>query len=62
MVSSGMECYGRDEIALLMDELESLPEEISSWDQVIVLDRKFCAYTLICKMMRLRLNFIIRVK
>ena len=62
VVSSGMECYGRDEIALLMDELESLPEEISSWDPVIVLDRKFCAYTLICKMMRLRLNFIIRVK
>ncbi len=62
VVSSGMECYGKDEIALLMDELESMPEEISSWDPVIVLDRKFCAYTLICKMMRLRLNFIIRVK
>ena len=62
VVSSNMECYGRDEIALLLDELESLPHEILSWNPVIVLDRKFCAYTLISKIMQMGLNFIVRVK
>ena len=62
VVSSNMECYGKDEIVLLLDELESLPREVISWAPVIVLDRKFCAYTLISKMMQMGLNFIIRVK
>ena len=62
VVSSNMECYGKDEIALLLDELGALPHEVLSWNPVIVLDRKFCAHTLIGKMMQMGLNFIVRVK
>lgn len=62
VVSSNLECYGKNEIALLMDELDALPREILSWSPVIILDRTFCAYGLICKMMQLGLNFVIRVK
>lgn len=62
VVESNIECYGRDEISLLIDELEELPKEIVSSRLVVVLDRKYCAYTLITKMISLGIKFIIRVK
>ncbi|MDE6447865.1 MAG: transposase [Muribaculaceae bacterium] len=62
VVDSNIECYGRDEISLLIDELEEMPKEIVSSKLVVVLDRKYCAYTLITKMISLGIKFIIRVK
>lgn len=62
VTASNMECYGRDEIALLSEELENLPQEIMRYSPVVLLDRKFCAYTLIAKLIRLRIGFVIRVK
>lgn len=60
--ASDMECYGRDEIELLSDELENLPKEIKQYSPVVILDRKFCAYTLIAKLIHLGIGFVIRVK
>lgn len=62
VVASDMECYGRDEIGLLLDELGELPEAVSGMDPVVVLDRKFCAYTLMSALVQKGMGFIIRVK
>jgi len=61
-ISSNMECYGRDEISLLCDEFESLPSEIMRLMPIVLLDRKFCAYTLLAKLIQLNIGFVIRVK
>lgn len=62
IISSDMECYGRDEISLLIDELDDIPTAVDSRHPVIILDRKYCAYTLISKLISLKIDFIIRVK
>ena len=62
VVASNMECYGKDEIRLLRDELENLPPEVMRLMPTVFIDRKFCAYTLIARMMQLNIGFIIRVK
>ena len=62
VVASNMECYGRDEISLLLDELDEVPQNVMTMSPVVILDRKFCAYTLL-EALRLRgIGFIIRVK
>ena len=62
IIASNMECYGRDEIRLLRDELEKLPDIIRSKNPVVIMDRKYCAYTMLAALQRLRIGFIIRVK
>ena len=62
VVTSDMECYGKDEIGLLLGELDQLPEAVSGMAPVVVLDRKFCAYTLLSALVRKGIGFIIRVK
>lgn len=62
VVASGMECYGRDEISLLADEIGSLPQAVLELSPVLSLDRKFCAYTLLVSAMRLGISVIVRVK
>lgn len=62
VVASNMECYGCDEIALLIDELNELPEIVASMSPVLILDRKFCAYTLLATLLERNVGFIIRVK
>lgn len=62
VVASSMECYGRDEVSLLLEELDRLPEAVCTMRPVVVLDRKFCAYTLLSALMRKGFGFIIRVK
>ena len=57
-----MECYGKDEIRLLLDEINALPDDILAMLPVLLLDRKFCAYTLLAPLMRNNIGFIIRVK
>lgn len=62
IVGANMECYGRDEIRLLADEMGSLPSGIRDMSPLLVLDRKFCAYTLLALLKRKGWDFIIRVK
>lgn len=62
VVASNMECYGSDEIALLIDELNELPDSLKSMSPVLILDRKFCAYTLLAALREKKYNFIVRVK
>lgn len=62
VVASNMECYGRDEIALLIDELNELADIVASMSPVFLLDRKYCAYTLLAALMQKDFGFIIRVK
>lgn len=62
VIASNMECYGKDEIGLLSDELEHLPREVLRHSPMVVLDRKFCAYTLIARMIQLEIGYVIRVK
>lgn len=62
IVASNMEGYGRDEIQLLQDELSTLPECIKRERPLLILDRKYCAYTLLSKLLSLGYDFIIRVK
>lgn len=62
VVSSNMESYGSDEISLLMEEIESLPVEVTALMPVVVLDRKYCAYTLLAALLRRGVGFVIRVK
>lgn len=62
VIASNMECYGKDEIWLLSDELGHLPREVLGHSPVVVLDRKFCAYTLMARMTRLGIGYVIRVK
>lgn len=62
VVASNMECYGRDEISLLIDELNGLPDIVASMSPVLILDRKFCAYTLLGALLQKNFGFIIRVK
>lgn len=62
VIASNMECYGRDEIELVAEELEKIPQEIMRYFPVILLDRKFCAYTMIAKLINLGIGFVIRVK
>lgn len=62
IVASNMECYRRDEIKLLTDELDKLPDTVLSMSPVLILDRKFCAYTLLPTLARKNIGFIIRVK
>ena len=62
IVASNMECYGRDEIRLLRDELDKLPDIIRSMNPVVIMDRKYCAYTLLEDLRRRGIDFIIRVK
>lgn len=62
VIASNMECYGRDEIELVAEELEKIPQEIMRYFPVVLLDRKFCAYTMIAKLINLGIGFVIRVK
>ncbi len=62
VLASNMECYGRDEIALLIEELKQLPDTVGTMSPVLILDRKFCAYTLLAALIQWDLGFIIRVK
>ena len=62
IVSSNMECYGRDEIRLLLDEISEIPDVIRSMNPVVVLDRKYCAYTMLASLIQQGFNFIVRVK
>ncbi|MBD5235838.1 MAG: transposase [Barnesiella sp.] len=62
LLASNMECYGKDEIRLLLDEINALPDDILAMLPVLLLDRKFCAYTLLAPLMRNNIGFIIRVK
>lgn len=62
IVASNMECYGKDEIRLLLDELSSVPEAVTAMSPVMLLDRKFCAYTLLAALEQHGFGFIIRVK
>lgn len=62
VTASNMECYGRDEIALMSEELENLPQEIMQYSPVVLLDRKFCSYTVLAKLIQLGFGFVIRVK
>lgn len=62
IVGANMEGYGRDEIQLLIELLEQLAPIIRQQKIVLILDRKFCAYTLIAKLLSLGIDFIIRVK
>lgn len=62
IIASNMECYGKDEIRLLLDEINALPDSLLTMQPVVILDRKYCAYTLIEPLMRKNIGFIIRVK
>lgn len=62
IVASNMECYGRDEIRLLRDEISEIPDVIRSMHPVVILDRKYCAYTMLVSLMQQDFNFIVRVK
>lgn len=62
VVAADMECYGRDEIGLLLEELELLPAPVRAMSPVVVLDRKYCAYTLLARLRQLHVDFIVRVK
>ena len=62
IVASNMESYGKDEIRLLQDELNSLSQEVKKNSPVIVLDRKFCAYTMLVPLIEKGFGFVIRVK
>lgn len=62
IVASDMECYGQDEIHLLCRQLDNLPREVLQYAPVVILDRKYCAYTMLEKLQSSGLDFIIRVK
>lgn len=62
IIASNMECYGKDEISLLLDEINALPDAVMAMKPVVILDRKYCAYTLLEPLMRKNIGFIIRVK
>ena len=62
IIASNMECYGKDEISLLLDEINALPDAVMAMKPVVILDRKYCAYTLLEPLMRKDIGFIIRVK
>ncbi len=62
VLASNMECYGRDEVTLLIEELNQLPDMVKKMSPVLVLDRKFCAYTLLAALIQRDFGFIIRVK
>lgn len=62
IVAANLEGYGRDEIQLLVDGVSSLPECITRENPALILDRKYCAYTLLSKLLSLGYDFIIRVK
>lgn len=62
IVASNMESYGRDEIQLLRDEIKEIPNVIRSMHPVVILDRKYCAYTMLASFVEQGLDFIVRVK
>ena len=62
IIASNMECYGKDEIRLMLDEINALPDDVLAMRPVVILDRKYCAYTLLEPLMRKNIGFIIRVK
>lgn len=62
VVASNMECYGRDEIGLLLDELDGISDIVPAMNPIVVLDRKFCAYPLLQALRMKGFGFIIRVK
>ncbi len=62
VISSNMECYGRDEIELLTEELDHLPAAVAAMSPVVILDRKYCAYTMLASILQNNLGFVIRVK
>lgn len=62
VIASNMECYGQDEIPLLLKEIENLPPEIKHYLPILLLDRKFCAYKLIARLIQLNIGFVIRAK
>lgn len=62
VIGANMECYGEDETRLAVRLLEDLPEGVSKLSPVVVFDRKYCAYTLIDRLLTLRIDFIVRVK
>lgn len=62
IIASNMECYGRDEIKLLIGEIDKIPQTLPGLSPLIVLDRKFCAYTILPPLLHRGIDFIIRVK
>lgn len=62
IVSANVESYGRDEIRLLLDCIGDLPERVLALRPIVLLDRKFCAYTLITELFSKGIGFVIRVK
>lgn len=62
VVEANMDCYGKDEIKLLNEGCAHLPGVLRSLNPLLVLDRKYCAYTLIYSLLRDNLDFVIRVK
>lgn len=62
IVGSNMEAYGKDEIRLLIDELDSMPQWPPTIRPLVILDRKFCAYQVIHRLINGGMDFVIRVK
>lgn len=62
VIDANMECYGDDEIKLALNLLDKLPTGVRDLSPVVIFDRKYCAYTLIDKLFKLNIDFIIRVK
>lgn len=62
VVGADMDCYGDDEIKLAIRQMKKLPKVVSELSPVVIFDRKYCAYTLIEPLMKLHIDFIIRVK
>lgn len=59
---SNMECYGEDEISLACGGIDDLPMQVLAHGLALIFDRKYCAYTLLAKLLRKNIGFIIRVK
>lgn len=62
ILDAGMDCYGSDEITLLNQAVERLPAYVKTLNPLFVLDRKFCAYTLVYSLLLKGVDFVVRVK
>lgn len=62
IIAGNLECYGDDEIRLLGRELDVLPKKVLDLHPVVVLDRKYCSYILLVKLMKLGIDYVIRIK
>lgn len=62
VIDSTMECYGKDEIKIAIEELDHIPGIVRKYNPLVIFDRKYCAYSLIAKLVQDKIDFIIRVK